>query len=95
MRTGAISVRKGMLPEMNTTEPYSPSERAKASAKPVTTAGRNHYRPRLASVAAKYDSVFPRLDLVTIDTPFGGWTTAQATHFADGGTFDQIYQPGR
>src|SRR5881628_2788550 len=40
MRTGAISVRNGMLPEMKTTEPYSPSERAKASAKPVTTAGR-------------------------------------------------------
>jgi len=22
---------------------------------------------------------------------FGGWKKAQATHFADGGTFDQIY----
>jgi sulfate/thiosulfate-binding protein len=58
-------------------------------------AGRNHYRPRLASVVAKYESTFPKLDMVTIDDPFGGWTTAQATHFADGGTFDQIYVPGR
>jgi len=24
----------------------------------------------------------------------GGWTSATRTHFADGGTFDQIYQPG-
>ena len=31
----------------------------------------------------------------TIDKLFGGWTKAQATHFADGGIFDQIYQPGK
>ncbi len=37
--SGTISVRIGMLPEMNTTEPYSPSARAKASAKPVSIAG--------------------------------------------------------
>ena len=24
---------------------------------------------------------------------FGGWTRAQAEHFADGGVFDQIYSP--
>ncbi len=24
---------------------------------------------------------------------FGGWTKAQQTHFADGGVFDQIYEP--
>jgi len=23
---------------------------------------------------------------------FGGWKQAQATHFADGGVFDQLYQ---
>jgi sulfate transport system substrate-binding protein len=28
---------------------------------------------------------------VSFDAPFGGWDQAQATHFADGGTFDQIY----
>ncbi len=34
---------------------------------------------------------FPKLKLVTIDDTFGGWPKAQKTHFADGGTFDQIY----
>ena len=37
--SGAISVRIGMLPEMKTTEPYSPTARANASAKPVSQAG--------------------------------------------------------
>ena len=36
---GTTSVCIGMLPEMKTTEPYSPSARAKASAKPVSSAG--------------------------------------------------------
>jgi len=55
-------------------------------------AGRNYYRPRAPAAAAKYASTFPKLDLFTIDQVFGGWTTAQKTHFADGGVFDQIYQ---
>ena len=54
-------------------------------------AGRNFYRPRNEAIAAKYASVFPKIDLFTIDNVFGGWTKAQATHFADGGVFDQIY----
>jgi len=58
-------------------------------------AARNGYRPRSAEVAAKYASKFPKLPLVTVDEAFGGWQKAQATHFADGGTFDQIYAPGR
>ncbi|MES2434282.1 MAG: sulfate ABC transporter substrate-binding protein [Pseudomonadota bacterium] len=33
---------------------------------------------------------FPKLELVDI-SHFGGWAEAQKTHFADGGTFDQIY----
>ena len=37
--SGEISVRIGMLPEMNTTDPYSPIARANASAKPVSHAG--------------------------------------------------------
>ena len=51
----------------------------------------NYYRPRNPEVARKYADKFPKLKLVTIDDPFGGWDKAQATHFADGGTFDQIY----
>ncbi len=57
-------------------------------------AARNFYRPRSAKVAAKYASAFPKVTLFTIDEVFGGWTKAQQTHFADGGVFDQIYQPG-
>ncbi len=57
-------------------------------------AAKNFYRPRDATVATKYASTFPKIDLVTIDGAFGGWTKAQATHFADGGVFDQIYKPG-
>jgi len=30
-----------------------------------------------------------------VDGDFGGWAKAQATHFGDGGVFDQIYQPGK
>jgi sulfate/thiosulfate-binding protein len=53
---------------------------------------RNYYRPRLAEVARKYGTVFPKLKLVTIDEVFGGWQKAQHIYFDDGGVFDQIYQ---
>ncbi len=53
-------------------------------------AAKHYYRPRLASVAAKVADKFPKLELVTIDGQFGGWRNAQKTHFADGGTFDDI-----
>ena len=52
------------------------------------------YRPRLKSIADKYASQFPRINLFTVDEVFGGWQTAQKKHFSDGGIFDQIYQPG-
>jgi sulfate/thiosulfate-binding protein len=57
-------------------------------------AAKRYYRPRLASVAARYADKFPKIELVTIENPFGGWTKTQAEHFGDGGIFDQIYQPG-
>lgn len=56
---------------------------------------KHHYRPRDPKVAAKYAGAFAPVKLFTIDEAFGGWQTAQKVHFADGGTFDQIYQPGR
>lgn len=58
-------------------------------------AARNYYRPVSEKVAAKYAASFPKVNLFTIDAVFGGWQKAQKTHFADGGTFDQVYQPGR
>ena len=57
-------------------------------------AAKHHYRPRDPKVAAKYASTFASVKLFTIDEAFGGWQTAQKAHFADGGTFDQIYRPG-
>ena len=58
-------------------------------------AAKNFYRPRLPTVAAKYESQFPKIELVTVDKDFGGWKKTHALHFADGALFDQIYQPGR
>jgi sulfate/thiosulfate-binding protein len=55
--------------------------------------GKHFYRPRDPKAAAKYASQFDKVNLVTIDGAFGGWTKAQETHFADGGVFDQIYTP--
>jgi sulfate transport system substrate-binding protein len=57
-------------------------------------AARNYYRPRDPAVASQYAERYPALNLVTIQD-FGGWETAQATYFADGGMFDRIYTPGK
>lgn len=55
-------------------------------------AAKNFYRPTNAAIAAKYASQFPDIKLFKIDDAFGGWKNAHKLHFADGGTFDQIYQ---
>lgn len=54
-------------------------------------AAKHFYRPRNKEIIEKYKDQFQELELLTIDE-FGGWKEAQATHFADGGTFDEIYQ---
>jgi sulfate transport system substrate-binding protein len=54
-------------------------------------AAKNYYRPTDAKVAKKYAKQFKKLDLITIDKVFGGWTKTQKEHFADGGVFDKIY----
>jgi sulfate/thiosulfate-binding protein len=53
--------------------------------------GKNYYRPRNPQALAKYGARFPQISMVTIND-FGGWAKAQATHFADGGVFDQIHK---
>ncbi len=58
-------------------------------------AAKHYFRPRMKDVADKYKAQFPEVKLFTIDDTFGGWAKAQKTHFADGGLFDQIYQPGK
>jgi sulfate transport system substrate-binding protein len=54
---------------------------------------KNFYRPRLASVRARYANQFPKVKLFTLKTVFGSWRAAQKKHFNDGGIFDQIYAP--
>ncbi|PTX96285.1 hypothetical protein DB345_10900 [Spartobacteria bacterium LR76] len=56
-------------------------------------AARNFYRPSNPEILKKYADKFAKVELVTIDGEFGGWKKAQKEHFADGGVFDQIYQP--
>ena len=54
-------------------------------------AGKHFYRPTNEQAAKKYEKQFAKTKLITVDDVFGGWQKAQKTHFADGGTFDQIY----
>ena len=54
---------------------------------------KNYYRPATDKAAKKYASQFAKVKLFTIEQVAGGWTSAQKAHFADGGIFDQIYQP--
>jgi len=53
--------------------------------------GRNFYRPTSEKAKTKYSKQFAKLTLFTIDEAFGGWAKADKDHFADGGSFDQIY----
>ncbi len=56
-------------------------------------AGKWYYRPRLESMQKKYQSRFPKLNLLTIDDKmFGGWAKAQEKHFNEGGIFDKFYE---
>ena len=50
----------------------------------------HHYRPRDPEVAARHAAEFPKVHMLTI-ADFGGWATANATHFAAGAEFDRIY----
>ncbi len=59
---------------------YSPEGQALAA--------KHYFRPRDAKAAQQAKAT--AVKLFTIDDVFGGWTKAQATHFADGGIFDQI-----
>jgi sulfate/thiosulfate-binding protein len=66
------------------------------SAEGQRIAAEHFYRPALPALVPPEDvKRFPALPTFTVDEMFGGWAKAQATHFADGGVFDQIYQPGR
>jgi len=49
-------------------------------------------RPRSESIAKKYSTTFQPITLFTVNDVFGGWKSAQKSHFSDGGEFDKIYQ---
>jgi sulfate transport system substrate-binding protein len=55
-------------------------------------AAKYFYRPQSKSVAKKYASTFPKVNTFTVQQGCGGWRNAQAKHFADGATFDQIFE---
>lgn len=54
-------------------------------------AAKHFYRPSDPKIAEKHAGKFPKIELFKIDDAFGGWKNAHKAHFADGGTFDQIY----
>ena len=61
-----------------------------------TIVAKHYFRPvEPKGVPEKDLARFPKIRLFTIQDVFGGWASAQKTHFDDGGVFDQIYQPGR
>ena len=53
---------------------------------------RHFYRPRDPELLERNAQLFKQIPLVKVDETFGGWSRAQATHFDDGGVFDQIYE---
>ncbi len=58
-------------------------------------AAKYYFRPKSQAALDKYPDRFKPLDLFTVSEVAGGWAQAQQTHFADGGIFDQIYQPNK
>jgi sulfate/thiosulfate-binding protein len=56
-------------------------------------AAKRYYRPRSEAVAKKYSNQFPKVKLFTLAEIVGDWQKTNKIHFADGGLFDQIYQP--
>ena len=52
------------------------------------------FRPVDQVVLQKYAQHFPALEMVNIDSAFGGWAKVQTEFFAAGGIFDQVYSGG-
>ena len=56
---------------------------------------KNYYRPTVDKYVMKYAGQYPKVKLFTLAEVTGTWAQTQKAHFADGGQFDQIYQPGK
>ncbi|MFC3148075.1 sulfate ABC transporter substrate-binding protein [Piscinibacterium candidicorallinum] len=65
------------------------------SAQGQEIAAQNYLRPRDPALLKKYEKQFPPVNLVSVQTAFGGWDAAQKAHFNDGALFDQIYSAAR
>jgi sulfate transport system substrate-binding protein len=79
-----VAVRRGTIEPARAYVEYLYSPEAQE------LAVKHHYRPRDPAVAARHAAVFPTLQMATI-ADFGGWSAANAKHFATGGLFDRIY----
>jgi sulfate transport system substrate-binding protein len=53
---------------------------------------KHFYRPRSKEALEKSGTPFPKMELIVIDSFFGGWGKAHKQHFSEGGTFDQIFK---
>jgi sulfate transport system substrate-binding protein len=51
---------------------------------------KNNFRPRDPAIFKKHAQRFATLKLFTVDQTLGGWAKVSKTHFADGGTYDQV-----
>ncbi len=56
-------------------------------------AAQNYYRPIDREALARHSEVFENIELFSVDEVFGGWQNAHGDHFADGASFDRIYNP--
>ncbi|MCA3254897.1 MAG: sulfate ABC transporter substrate-binding protein [Alphaproteobacteria bacterium] len=65
---------------------YSPAAQALVA--------RHGYRPVSAQALARSPVRFPAIRMLTI-ADFGGWSKAQAVHFANGGEFDRIFSAAK
>jgi sulfate transport system substrate-binding protein len=55
-------------------------------------AAQHFFRPKNEAILTRYSTRYQPVELLTVNDVAGGWASAQAVHFADGGIFDQIYQ---
>ncbi len=51
---------------------------------------KNNFRPRDAAVFKRHAQRYADIKLFNVDQLLGGWPKVSKTHFADGGTYDQI-----
>ncbi|BBH11030.1 sulfate ABC transporter substrate-binding protein [Chromobacterium haemolyticum] len=54
-------------------------------------AAENYLRPQDPVVAKQFASRFPAVKTFTVASVFGSWAAVNQKHFADGGSFDQIF----